>query len=74
MKYYVIYVSNGALQTDKITEWSDLDKAKGKYHDICKALWNEPSVTKANVKILDEQLDIVPGYEETIVHEPAQQS
>lgn len=69
MKYYVIYVVNGALQTDKITEWSDLDKAKSKFHGVCTTLWNEQSVTKATVKILDEQLDAVDGYSETIVHD-----
>ena len=68
MKYYVIYVSNGALQIDKITEWSDLDSAKVKYFDVCKTLTNEKSVTKATVEILDEQLDTVPNYKEVIVH------
>lgn len=68
MKYYVIYVSSGALQVDKITEWSDLDSAKVKYFDICKILTNEKSVTKAVVKILDEQLDTVQNYTEVIVH------
>lgn len=69
MKYYVIYVSNGALQIDKITEWSDLDSAKVKYFDICKTLTNEKSVEKATVEILDEQLDKVAEYREVIVHE-----
>ena len=68
MKYYVIYVVNGALQVDKITEWSDLDGAKVKYFDVCKTLTNEKSVTEATVKILDEQLDKVDKYEEIIVH------
>lgn len=68
MKYYVIYVSNGALQIDKITEWADLDSAKVKYFDICKILTNEKSVTKATVEIIDEQLEQVAGYREVIVH------
>lgn len=68
MKYYVIYVVNGALQVDKITEWDNLDGAKAKYFDVCKTLTNEKSVTKAVVKILDEQLDKVDKYEEVIVH------
>ena len=68
MKYYVIYVVNGALQVDKITEWSDLDKAKSKYHDICKTLWNEPTVITATVAVLDAQLDTVDGYKEFISH------
>lgn len=68
MKYYVIYVSNGALQSDKITEWSDLDKAKAKFHDVCKTLWNAPDVVTASVKILDSQLDNVEDYKEFITH------
>ena len=68
MKYYVIYVSNGALQVDKITEWSNLDSAKAKFHDVCKTLWNAPDVKTASVKILDSQLDNVEGYKEFISH------
>lgn len=68
MKYYVIYVSNGTLQVDKITEWSDLNSAKVKYFDICKILTNEKSVETATVKILDSQLDVVEDYKEFISH------
>ena len=68
MKYYVIYVSNGALQVEKITEWSNLDSAKVKFHDVCKTLWNAPDVSTASVKILDSQLDNVEGYKEFISH------
>lgn len=68
MKYYVIYVTNGVLQIDKITEWSDLDKAKSKFHDICKTLWATKDVETASVKIFDSQLDVVDGYKEFIDH------
>ena len=68
MKYYVIYVSNGALQVDKITEWSNLDSAKAKFHDVCKTLWSAPDVVTATVKILDSQLDNVEGCKEFITH------
>lgn len=68
MKYYVIYVSNGALQIDQITEWGNLDSAKAKFHDVCKNLWNAPDVVTASVKILDSQLDNVEGYKEFISH------
>ena len=57
MKYYVMYVSNGALQIDKITEWTDLSKAKSKFYDMCKTLENAKDVTKAVVKILDGDLN-----------------
>lgn len=69
MKYYVIYVSNGSLQVDKITEWSTPEQALVKFHDVCKNLWNTPAVKKATVKILDEQLDTYQNYSEVIIHE-----
>ncbi len=68
MKYYVIYVSNEALQIKEITEWSNLDSAKAKFHDVCKTLWNAPDVVTASVKILDSQLDNVEDYKEFISH------
>ena len=70
MKYYVMYISNGNLQLGEgaVTEWSDLDKAKAKYHDLCKILWAEPSVITGYVAIMDNQLDVVDGYKEFIQH------
>ena len=68
MKYYVVYTSNGYFQTDKITEWSDLDSAKNKYHAICNTLGTNKDVETAVVKILDNQLDVVGNYSEFIDH------
>jgi hypothetical protein len=72
MKYYVIHVSNGALQVNDITEHSTPEAALVKFHQICAALWNEPTVIKATVKILDEQLDCYQDHTETITHEQAE--
>lgn len=68
MKYYVIYVVNGALQINEITEWGNLNSAKSKFHDVCKVLWAEPTVLTASVRILDSQLDTVEDYKEFITH------
>ena len=68
MKYYVIHVSNGVLQVKDITEHSTPEAALVNFHQRCAALWNEPSVIKATVKILDEQLDCYQGHSETITH------
>ena len=68
MKYYVIYVSNGALQLKEVTEWDNLNSAKSKFHDVCKTLWAEPTVLTASVRILDSQLDTVEDYKEFITH------
>ena len=72
MKYYVIYVVNGALQVDQITEWGNVNSAKSKFHDVCKTLWAEPTVLTASVRILDSQLDTVEDYKEFITHAPVE--
>ena len=68
MKYYVVCTSNGYFQTDKITEWSDFDSAKNKYHAICNTLGTNKDVETAIIKILDSQLDVVGDYSEFIDH------
>jgi hypothetical protein len=72
MKYYVVHVSNGNLQIQSITEHGTPEAALVEYHNRCKVLWSEPSVIKATVKILDEQLDCYQGYSEVIIHEVAE--
>lgn len=69
MKLYVVTVVNGTMQTNKITEWSDKDKAIVSFHQKCSSLWNDESVLTANVKILTETLDTFEGYSEYIEHE-----
>lgn len=69
--YYVIHVSNGALQVDNIAEHSTPEAARVDFHGRCMALGNDPAVIKATVKILDEQLDCYQGYNEIITHADA---
>lgn len=59
MKYYVIYVANGNLAIDNITEFTSLESAKAKFHDVCKLMWSDASVESAYVSIIDTQLDTV---------------
>ena len=68
MKYYVIYASNGDLQLGQgaVTEWTDLEAAKGKFHDLCYLMWKESSVNTACVAIIDNALNVVSGYREYI--------
>jgi hypothetical protein len=61
-------ISNGNLQTDKITEWTDLDKAKVKYHDLCRIFWNTPEVVTGYVFVMDSQGNILEDYKEFITH------
>ena len=67
MKYYVIYVSNGNLAINNITEYTDIKSAKAKFHDVCRLMWSDASVESAFVAIVDNQLDTVIGYKESII-------
>lgn len=67
MKYAIIKVVNGSFAI--VSEHSDLNSAKVKYHDTCKILWNAQDVIKAQVMIMDEDGGILYGYSETITHE-----
>ena len=68
MKYAIIKVINGnyAVHAEGVT---DVNAAKVSFHNLCAALWNEPSVVTACVKIVDENLDAADGYREFISHE-----
>lgn len=67
MKYAIIKVINGNyfIHAEGIT---DLTNAKIQFHALCQTLWNAPDVNTAYVRITDEQLDLVEGYEEFIYH------
>lgn len=67
MKYAVIKIVNGNFAI--VSEHSDKDLAKVKYHDTCKNLWNAQDVIKAQVMIMDEDGGILYGYSEHITHE-----
>ena len=67
MKYAIISVRNGNyfIDAEGIT---NLESAKTQFHGLCQTLWNAPDVIKAEVKIMDENLDCVEGYAEFISH------
>ena len=71
MKYAIIKCINGSysVHAEGITE---LGAAKVSFHGLCQTLWNAPDVLSAHVAIVDEQLDVVDGYKESI-HHTAQQ-
>ena len=72
MRYAIVKTINGNffIHSEGIT---DLANAKTQFHGLCQTLWNAPDVLKAEVKIMDEQLDCVEGYAEYITHEATQQ-
>lgn len=67
MKYGVIKVSNGAFAIE--SEWSDLDKAKARFHKTCETHWSAPDVKKATIMLCDENLNLIRDFKETITHE-----
>ena len=70
MTYAIIKCINGnfSIHAEGIT---DIDTAKVNFHNLCAALWNEPTVDTACVMITDENLDTVGGYKEFISHAAA---
>lgn len=70
MTYAIIKCVNGNFSID--SEWGNLNSAKVQFHGLCQTLWNAPDVLSAHAAIVDEQLDIVEGYKESI-HHTAQQ-
>ena len=67
MKYAIIKSSNGAISVD--SEFSELEKAKVRFHGVAQTLWNHEDVLTAKVMIVDEQLNCVEDYREYIHHE-----
>lgn len=67
MKYAIIKCTDTNFAVHG--EYPTLESAKVAFHQYSAALWNDPSTEKAMVKIVDEQLDTVEGYRESIRHE-----
>ena len=69
MTYYVMWISNGALQVDQITEFGDIHSAKVKFCNVWAMLENEPSVLSGEVVILDSHFEVVEGCHQKVTHE-----
>lgn len=67
MKYAIIKCINGNyfIHSEGITS---LDSTKTQFHGLCQTLWSAPDVIRAEVKIVNEQLECVEGYAEFIHH------
>lgn len=65
----VLSVVNGSLQISKITEWNDNPQgAEKKFTDTWGTLVSDPAVIEAEIKVLDEQLNVYNGLERHISH------
>lgn len=70
MKYAIVKCVNSSFSID--SEWDNLTSAKVQFHGVCRTLWSADDVLSSHVAIVDEQLDVVEGYKESI-HHSAQQ-
>lgn len=68
-KYYVMVIVNGNLQTNTITEWSDVDKAEGEFHTKCATYAKSPEAVDATIIVIDTNFDTVKGMKRHIQHE-----
>lgn len=65
--YAVVTCSNGNYSI--LSEGLTLQAAKVTYHQTCAAFWNAPDVLLGQVAILNQQLQVVGGFSEQIIHE-----
>ena len=69
MKYYLLVIASGSLQINAITEWTDVDKAEGAFHDKCKTYANSNDAVDVTVNVIDANFDTVKGLIRHIQHE-----
>lgn len=68
MRFAVIKCINGSFSVD--SEFTDINKALVKFHDVCKNLWNASDVLDATVKVVDNTF--AEYHTEYITHEAPQ--
>lgn len=67
--FAVVKVVNGNFTVE--SEWAEdkLDKARMNFHEVCKNLWNAPTVASAVVRLVDRDFNTFTNYVEYIGHE-----
>lgn len=68
-KYYVMVIVNSNLQIDKITEWTDVDKAEGEFHTKCATYAKTTDAVDATIIVVDTNFDTVKGMKRHIQHD-----
>jgi len=61
MKYYLMYISNGSFQKEKITEYSDKSKAISGFASTWSSLEGTAEVTSYVIQLVDSNFDVVEG-------------
>ena len=64
--YAIATCINGNFKIE--AEGLNEQQAKVLYHQKCAAFWNAPDVLLGQVSILNQQLQVVGGYTEQIIH------
>ena len=64
--YSLVTCINGNFKIE--AEGLDEQQAKVLYHQKCAAFWNASDVLLGQVSILNQQLQVVGGYTEQIIH------
>ena len=61
MKYYLMWISNGSFQSDKIAEYSDKNAAISAFASKWSTLEGTAEVTSYIVQLVDNNFDVVDG-------------
>ena len=61
MKYYLMYISNGSFQKEKITEYTDKSKAISAFASTWSSLEGTAEVTSYVIQLVDSNFDVVDG-------------
>lgn len=71
MKYAIIKVVNGNFSVH-VEGMTNLANAKTNYHGLCQTLWNASDVVTGTVILVDENMNLVENYKESIEHSPTE--
>lgn len=61
MKYYLMWISNGSFQADKIAEYTDKSSAISAFASKWSTLEGTAEVTSYIVQLVDNNFDVVDG-------------
>ena len=68
MTLSLVTVINGNFKVEAEYQQAQLQTAIVAFHTKCASLWNAADVERATVQILDENLSVVAGKSEVIIH------
>ena len=61
MKYYLMWISNGSFQSDKISEYNDKSQATSAFAKQWSTLEGTAEVKSYIVQLIDSKFDVVDG-------------